>query len=319
MRGMGLALDVLLFSGIVLFGVGFFWRDRRCHLARLAGWAAFGAFWFLQVPSFVDQGDPVNALGAAAALPVFLFFAYHEKFSYDWREEYQPLRFLAGGAFFAAGIYFAVDRIPPLSAGLIELVANQTAFLLNGLSPGYSVGPANLAGNAGWWRVNGEEIYAPVVAAGGTAVVNIILACTAIQGITITAALVPGTTDPPKRKAFVLAILVPATYVMNLARNVVVIHLYQGGGEWEFVHNGVGKTLSFVVLLVLMLLAFWLLPELYLNINGLFELPWRRRPGHDYRKHVGRILGKIARPKAVVKKLESHDELGSDRDWLEKG
>ena len=118
----------------------------------------------------------------------------------------------------------------------------------------------------------------------------------------------------PAFGALVLAILVPATYAMNLARNVVVIHLYQGGGEWEFVHNGVGKTLSFVVLLVLMLLAFWLLPELYLNINGLFELPWRRRPGHDYRKHVGRILGKIARPKAVVKKLEASGGDGRAED-----
>src|SRR3990172_353628 len=90
---------------------------------------------------------------------------------------------------------------------------------------------------------------------------------------------------------------------MNLVRNVVVIHFYVGGDQWEFVHNGVGKGLSFLVLMVLMLAAFWLLPELYLNINGLFELPWRKKRGHDYRKHVGRLLGKLARPKAVEKKL----------------
>ncbi len=83
------------------------------------------------------------------------------------------------------------------------------------------------------------------------------------------------------------------------------------GDPWEFVHNGYGKGLSFVVLLVLMLLAFWLLPELYLNINGLFELPWRKTPGHDYKKHVGRILGKLARPKAVAKKLEGADPPGN--------
>jgi len=301
------ALDALLFAGIVLFGVGVFWRDRRAHLARAAAWALFGAFWFAQVPTYLNEGDPVNSLGAAAALPVFLFLAYHEKLSYGWKEEYQPLRFLAAGAFWAAGIYFVVDRIPAISGGLIDLVANHTAVLLNGVNPGYSVGALNLQGNTGIWRVNAEEIYAPVVRE-GTDVVNIILACTAIQGITITAALVPGTSDPLKRKALVLAILVPTTYVMNLVRNVVVIHFYVGGDEWEFVHNGYGKGLSFLVLMVLMLVAFWLLPELYLNINGLFELPWRKKPGHDYRKHVGRLIGKLARPKAVEKKLVSSAE-----------
>jgi archaeosortase A (PGF-CTERM-specific) len=303
-----LALDAILFAGILLFGIGFLWRDRRCHLARALGWALFGVFWFLQVPEFLVQGDPVNTLGAGVALPVFLFLGYHEKLSYDWREEYQPLRFLAGGAFFAAGIYFAFDRIPALAGGLIEVVADQTAFLLNGVAPGYSTGAIDYVGNTGLWRVNGGEIYAPIVA-GGKPVVNIILACTAIQGITITAALVPGTTDPLKRKLLVLGILVPSTYVMNLVRNVVVIYYYDvNGDEWEFVHNGYGKGLSFLVLLVLMLVAFWLLPELYLNINGLFELPWRRRPGHDYRKHVGRLLGKLARPKAVEKKLLTSSE-----------
>src|SRR3989304_491721 len=296
-----IALDAILFGGIILFGVGVFWRDRRAHLARAAAWALFGAFWFSQVPTYLNQGDPVNARGAAAALPVFLFLGYHEKLSYAWDEEYQPLRFLAVGAFWAAGIYFVVDRIPAISGGLIDLVANHTAALLNGVNPGYSVGALNLQGNTGIWRANAEEIYSPIVR-DGKDVVNIILACTAIQGITITAALVPGTSDPRKRKALVLGILVPVTYVMNLVRNVVVIYYYDvNGDQWEFVHNGVGKGLSFLVLMVLMLVAFWLLPELYLNVNGLFELPWRRRRGHDYRKHVGRLLGKLARPKAVEK------------------
>ncbi len=300
------ALDALLFGGILLFGVGFLWRDRRCHLARAAAWAAFGVFWFLQVPAFLESADAVNALGAAAALPIFLFLAVHEKRSYDWREEYAPLRFLAGGAFFAAGIYFTVDRIPLFAGTLIQVVTAQTVGLLNAFSPGYAAGPVDVVGNTGLWRSNGSEMYASVLF-GGAPVVNIILACTAIQGITITAALVPGTTDPPKRKALVLAILVPATYIMNLVRNVVVISLFRSEGyqNWDIVHNGWGKGIGFASLLALMLLAFWLLPELYLNINGLFELPWRRSPGHDYKAHVGRILGKIARPKAVEEKLRA--------------
>ncbi len=290
-----LALDVLLVAGLVLFGIGVFWRDRRAHLARAGAWALFGAFWFAQVPDFLNQGDPVNSLGAAVALPVFLFLAYHEDLSYRWDEEYVPLKFLATGAFWAASIYFLFDRIPLLAGTLIDVVAHHTVALLGLFAPGYSVGPVDYA--------TGPEIFAPVLS-DGVPVVNIILACTAIQGLTITAALVPGTSDPWRRKGLVLGILVPATYGMNLVRNVVVIYFFDVRGDsWEFVHNGYGKGLSFLVLMVLMLVAFWLLPELYLNINGVFELPWRKARGHDYRQHVGRILGKLARPKAVEEKL----------------
>src|SRR2546427_3828723 len=138
-----LALDVLLFSGIVLFGVGFFWKDRRCHLARGAAWTAFGVFWFLQVPAFLGLGDAVNSLGAAAALPVFLFLAAHEKRSYDWREEYAPLRVLAGGAVFAAGIFFTIHPLPAPSGGVLPDGAEQKAPPLHPLAPRYS--PPNLA------------------------------------------------------------------------------------------------------------------------------------------------------------------------------
>jgi len=78
------------------------------------------------VPAYLNAGDPVNSLGAAAALPVFLFLAYHEDLSYRWNEEFQPLRFLATGAFWAAGIYFVVDRIPAISSGLIDVVAGSS-------------------------------------------------------------------------------------------------------------------------------------------------------------------------------------------------
>jgi len=157
-----LALDALLFAGIVLFGVGVFWKDRRAHLARAAAWSLFGVFWFLQFPSYVEKDDPLNALGTAVALPIFLYLGYHEKLSYDWKEEYQPLRFLAVGAFWAAAIYFTVDRIPALSGTLIQVVTDQTAALLNSVSSGYTVGPVAYGANTGLWRVDGEELYAPI-------------------------------------------------------------------------------------------------------------------------------------------------------------
>jgi len=291
---MGLALDVLLFSGIVLFGVGFFWRDRRCHLARVAGWAAFGVFWFLQFPSYVEKDDPLNALGTAVALPIFLYLGYHEKLSYDWKEEYQPLRFLAVGAFWAAAIYFTVDRIPALSGGLIQIVTDHTSALLNSVSSGYTVGPVSYGANTGLWRVDDAELYAPILdPAAQTDVVNIVLACTAIQAIAVAAALIFSTRDDPRRKLLATAVIFPVTYVMNLVRNTVVIHYYYTAGQdFDIVHSGYGKGLSLLVTAILLLLAFYLLPELYVVLNGLYDLPWRKAPGWDYRKNVGTLFRK---------------------------
>src|SRR2546427_8372543 len=161
-----LVLDAILFAGILLFGIGVFWKDRRAHLARAGAWGLFGVFWFAQLPTFLDSGDPVNSLGAAAALPVFLFIAYHENLSYRWDEEYQPLRFLATGAFWAAGIYFLIDRIPALSGGLISVVAGNTTSLLNSGGTGFAVGAVNYVGNPLGWRPSHARRCAPSPAGG---------------------------------------------------------------------------------------------------------------------------------------------------------
>src|SRR2546422_4234518 len=72
---LGTAYDVSMAFGVLLLGIGFFWKDRRSHLARALGWSIFGVFWFLHVPDYVNQEDALNALGAAVALPIFLFVA----------------------------------------------------------------------------------------------------------------------------------------------------------------------------------------------------------------------------------------------------
>ena len=285
--------DLLLFSGLVALGIGFLWKKRRRHQFRMAGWAVFAVFWLAQAPSYVSSFDLVNVLGCIGAFAAFLFFAYHERLSYRWDDEYEPLRFLAGAAFIASTIYFVVDRIPQLSAWLIEAVTQQTAALLGAMGNPYTAGPANLVGNPPFYRVNGEEIYAPLLNSDGVAVVHIILACTAIQGIAIALAMIFGVKETTKKKAIATAVVLPVSYVMNLVRNVVVIYSYDVQHvDFELAHGYMGKGLAVLVLVVLLVFCFWILPELYVNINGLFELPWRKGPNHDYRKYIGRIYRK---------------------------
>ena len=285
--------DVLLLTGLVALGIGFLWRDRRAHISRAAGWTIFAFFWLAQSPSYASHDDLLNVLGSVAAFVIFLYIGYHESLSYKWNDEYEPLRFLAGAAFFASTIYFVVDRVPQLSAWLISAVAQQTAGILGLFHMTYTVAPANLMGNPPFYRVNGEEIYASMLNASGGEVVQIILACTAIQGIAIAVAMILGVKEPPKKKAIAFAVVLPATYITNLVRNVVVIYFFDVQHvQFELVHGYYGKGLAIAVLVVLIVFSFWILPELYVNINGLFELPWRKGPNHDYRKFVGRIYKK---------------------------
>lgn len=303
-------LEGLFITGMVLFGLGFLWRGRARgargswlarlreddtkHLFRAGGWAAFGFYWFALFPQYAFADDFLNALGTAVALPIFLFLAWHEVLSYRWREEYEPLRFLCGAAFFASLIYFVFDRIPPLSGAYIQVVAQHTIGMLGFLNERFTTGPIDFVGNTGWYRGNSGEISVSILdpVAQGT-VVQIVLACTAIQAFAIAAALIFSTRDPPKRKALAVALIFPATYVMNLVRNTVVIHYYYTRGEdFDLVHSWYGKGLSLIVTAVLLLLAFYLLPELFVMLSGLYDLPWRKAPGWDYRSSVGSLFRK---------------------------
>src|SRR5437773_5040778 len=295
---LSIAYDTLLTAGIVLVGIGFFWKDKRAHVVRAAGWAVFGVFWFLHVADYADQEDALNALGAAAALPVFLFVAYHEWLSFLWKEEYEPLRFACGAAFFASAVYFAFARIPELAAVLVQIVANQTAAMLTWLGYPFLAGVPECGGIAGTTAAgceSGEAVTVGLFPASDPSrpLVNIVIACAALQAFAVAASLMLSTRDPWKRKALALAIVLPVTWVMNLVRNVVVIYFFGIRGDpFDLVHNWYGKTLSLAVLLVLIFVAFKLLPGLYLDIHGLFELPWRKRQRHDYRKFVGRLSSK---------------------------
>jgi len=303
-------LEGLFITGMVLFGLGFLWRGRAAtlggswiarlseddakHLFRAGGWAAFGFYWFALFPQYALADDLLNALGTAVALPIFLFLAWHEVLSYRWHEEYEPLRFVCGAAFFATVIYFVFDRFPPLSGAYIQVVAHHTAGMLGFLNEPYGVGGIDYAGNTGWYRGNAEEITVGILdPASQDIVVQIVLACTAIQAFAIAAALIFSTRDPPRRKLLAVAVIFPATYVMNLVRNTIVIHYYYARGEdFDLVHSWYGKGLSLIVTAVLLLLAFYLLPELYVMLNGLYDLPWRKKPGWDYRSNVGTLFQK---------------------------
>ena len=281
--------ELALFAGVGLLGFGYFWKRREAHLARGVGWVLFGLFWFSQAPHYIATGDAINAIATGGSIFALSFVAYHEWLSYKWNEEYEPLRFFAGAAFLCSVIYFFVERIPLVSGGLIKVVADQTAWLMNLGGAQYSAGPIDYAGNELWFRTNLNDVRVPIMPAN----VDIVLACTGIQALAVMLGVVACTRADRMKKFKSVALLFPVIYGVNLLRNVAVIYTYHAlGWDFDFVHNVIGKSISLFTLFFLIIAIFILLPELYENINGVFELPWRKAPGHDHKKHIGRVLGK---------------------------
>jgi archaeosortase A (PGF-CTERM-specific) len=262
------------------------------HLLRAAGWIGFGVFWLSWAAHFAALEDPVNFIACFGALPVFLFLAMHEHRSFRWRDEYAPLRFAAKASVLAGLLFYLAYGVRPIGELLIGVVGGQTVQLLNGIQPGYA------SGQVGMYEGN-NELSMPVHWR-GLSYIHIVIACTAIQALLVSVAFIANVEAPWKRKALTLGIVAVPIYLLNLLRNVVVVYLvYNGITDFEFAHNVIGKVLiSLLGLFTLMFLAFWLLPQMYEVINGLFDLPWRSKPGHDYKANIGRLVNRLVPPKA---------------------
>lgn len=277
------ALVALNFIAIASLGTGFLWKDNRAHLLRMTGWLLEGIYWIAKVPEYLGESDSFNALGAAMALPVFWYLAYHELNSWEWKDDYPPLRFVTGAMFIAGLGYFIIDHVPPVSEFIISMVAHQSVWLTNIAGYDFSVGDIN--------PERAQLVGVPIM---------IILECTAVQAFLVAGSFLFGCRGDLRKRAMAFAIMAPVIYLVNLFRNAIVIILVynNGAGYFDFAHNVIGKGMSLVALILLIVLAFIWVPELYEDINGLFELPWRHGPNHDYLKFVGRLYGDKEKKKA---------------------
>ncbi len=267
--------DVLLWIGIVLMLYGYLW-ERYQHETRITGYILLGLFWVAEAPYFLSISDYVNAGMAFIALPLFGYFAYHEYLSKIWCEDPEMMRFLAGSISIAMLIYYVIQRIPLISGGLIKVVADHTAWFLRLMGYSYTSGPINYSGNPMWYRVNNSEIMVAIQGSG----INIILACTALQTFAPAFSMIYTTSAAMIRKAKALLIVIPALYLANVGRNVLVIYLtVEGITSFDMAHNQIAKTGSIIVLMILLFVVFELMPEFHENIMDILRLP-KREPIH---------------------------------------
>ena len=292
--------EVLVISSLIVLSLGYFFSSKVHiifgkkfpvkigHNLNIIGWLLLGFFWWIQVEHYILINDPANGFFCALAMPFFGYLAIHEYLSIRWNANYEPLRWLAAMTVVAGGIYFFVERVPILSGWLIQIVAEQSIWILNSFDIPTSLGNLDYGDGSKYYRPasNHEEVQ---IAIEGdewrnpdSVSVTIVLACTALQSMIIFVGGVVCTKAPADRRFYAFLATVPAIYLLNLIRNAVVIWLtYEhiwGDETFFYAHSVLGKIGSLIALVFLAIAVFHFLPEMQDSILGVIDLPLRKAP-----------------------------------------
>ena len=297
--------EVLVIGSLIILSLGYYFSSKPHiifgkqfpvkigHHLNIIGWLMLGFFWWIQVEHFILINDPPNAFFCALAMPFFGYLAIHEYLSISWNSKYEPLRWLAAMTVVAGGIYFFVERVPLLSGWLIQVVAEQSIWLLNSFNLETSLGSLDYGEGSRIYRPVSEHQEVRISIEGGewqdpnSDPVSIVLACTALQSMIIFVGGVVCTKAPIDRRFYAFLATVPAIYLLNLIRNAVVIWLtyehvwgddYYGYSTFFWAHAVLGKVGSLIALIFLAIAVFHFLPEMQDSILGVIDLPIREAP-----------------------------------------
>ena len=292
--------EILVIGSLIILSLGYFFSSKPHiffgkkfpvkigHNLNIVGWLLLGFFWWIQVEHYILINDLFNGLICALAMPFFGYLAIHEYLSIRWNSKYEPLRWLAAMTVVAGGIYFFVERVPLLSGWLIQIVAEQSIWILNSLDIPTSLGSLDYGEGSRYYRPVSENQQVQISIEGDewrnpdAKFVTIVLACTALQSMIIFVGGVICTKAPADRRFYAFLATVPAIYILNLIRNAVVIWLtYEhvwGDETFFYAHGILGKVGSLIALIFLAIAVFHFLPEMQDSILGVIDLPLRKAP-----------------------------------------
>ncbi len=221
----------------------------------LIGWLIFGVSWLLKLPYYLSISDYFNSFLMVAA---FILFAAISIASYRDVENLQTYREVTAFSALASLFYFPFALNGYLNRAIIQAVTVQTASLANFLGIPVKVNDWNL------------------LTFGGKPV-EIILACTGIESMSLFAGAILGVKAEAGRKVKALLVSVPVIYVLNLFRNTFIIAVYGysifGDPETSFLiaHHIVSKFGATLALIAISLAVFRILPELADLIFSLYN------------------------------------------------
>jgi len=275
--GSEIVLEVILllslYTSLILLGIGFVIKKEGLdNKIKIVGWGLFAFFWSTKINTlyFSEDGDFVNAFLCIVGVFVLFYIAYHEWLSIKNKKKISCLNWTAGVAAIAGIIYFGIE-MTPLEMWLREVVATQSAWLLNVFT-----GNVTQSGLYIGWEL---------------AYVKIIFACTAVQSMVIFIGMIlPLTKVSIKRKCIGLLVTVVSVYFLNLIRNALVVYLVGIYGPEFFgtAHNIIGKGGSLIALVLLLLIVIKVIPEVFDEIICLTDLYKRNGPLERSIKRVWR-------------------------------
>ncbi|MET1124062.1 MAG: archaeosortase A [Archaeoglobaceae archaeon] len=222
----------------------FYLATRKSFVASIA-WLLLAAACAAKVPDFLAGGDYYNTAIFSAAIFVFALVAFAA------RESMYPVtRFSA----LALAVYFPF-AFTHLGDLLILATAELTVALGNAL--GFP-----MLRDGSYVLLNGHAV-------------EIILACTAIESMSLFSGATLGIKAETSRKLKAFLASVPTIYLLNLLRNVFVTvsFAYSLFGENSFyvAHHVVAKVLATIALVAIAYCVFKLLPELFDAVSRLVD------------------------------------------------
>ncbi len=238
--------------------------NTRFLIASIA-WTLYGIYWLAQPLKYLDYGDLFNAILTLLGAVFCFGIAYFSYKAYSEKRNDESLLTATRVAALGGIYYFLFAEIEPLNLWLRSVVASQTVWLLNALAiPAIELDPIHI-----FLR---------------NQIVEIILACTAIESMALFAGLTLCVNAPMRSKALAFMVSVPVVYILNLFRNAFVITAYGyewfGSAEQSFyiAHHVISKFASLIALILIAYYVFKILPELLEFISSIidmFVIPFR--------------------------------------------
>jgi archaeosortase A (PGF-CTERM-specific) len=255
-------LQIPMFLGLILLGIGFFIKNSISNIVKIVGWFVFAAYWATQpaIMYLSEDGDIFNAVVSILGVYILCYIAYHEWISLERKEKISCLNWIAGASSIAGIVYFGIERTA-LGTWLTERVAEQSEWILNLI-------------------IGNSEIIGTHISLDGNYAVTIIFACTAIQAMVVFIGMIGALPKINlKRRIIGLMITLIPIYILNLLRNAMVA-FFVGRDITDFfiAHNVISKLGALITLIILLFIVVKLIPEIFDEIMCLVDLHKRNGP-----------------------------------------
>jgi archaeosortase A len=232
-------IEYLILISCVFFLI-FLIPFRYRQYAAIVGWTGMVLYLFAEIPYYLSINNFLYPVLAILSVPFLIITA-----RFLIRSELRAMQ-LSSAAAVAFLIYAPFEFIPALGNWLISVVVGQVFFILNALHYDTLLVAWDMFQRYGFR-------------------IEIILACTGIQGIAIMLGVACAVPSTWKQKVLSFLIVVPTIYLLNIARNVAVIIAYTdqwfpyltgiaGNGEFGYesffwAHNVIAEGLALILLI----------------------------------------------------------------------